>query len=75
MRCGQCVVQAIEGKKAGDIMSYPAITVTEATLVMDIIALFSRHAINRVPVVDAAGRLCGIITRADLFNVAPSLRV
>jgi CBS domain-containing protein len=74
IRCSKCVTQTIEGKNAEDIMSSPAITITETTPVIDIIQLFSRHAINRVPVVDAAGHICGIITRADLLKTPLLLR-
>jgi CBS-domain-containing membrane protein len=74
IRCSKCVTQTIEGKNAEDIMSSPAITITETTPVIDIIQLFSRHAVNRVPVVDAAGHICGIITRADLLKITLSLR-
>jgi CBS domain-containing membrane protein len=68
IRCRECVTQTIEGKTAGDIMSSPAITITETAPVIDIIQLFSRHAVNRVPVVDATGRIRGIVTRADLLK-------
>jgi len=74
IRCRDCVTQTIEGKKAEDIMSSPAITITETTPVVDIINLFSRHTINRVPVVNEAGRLCGIVTRSDLLKIPLSLR-
>lgn len=74
IRCKECVTQTIEGKTAGDIMSSPAITITETTPVIDIIKLFSRHTINRLPVVDEIGRLRGIVTRADLLKIPFSLR-
>ena len=74
IRCSGCVTQTIEGKTAGDIMSSPAITITETTPVIDIIKLFSRHTINRLPVVDEIGRLRGIVTRADLLKIPLSLR-
>jgi CBS-domain-containing membrane protein len=72
IRCRECVTQTIEGKKAEDIMSSPAITITETTPVVDIINLFSRHTINRVPVVNEAGRICGIVTRSDLLKISVS---
>jgi CBS domain-containing membrane protein len=73
LQCAECVTQAIQGKLAEDIMSSPAITVTESASVIDIITLFNRHAINRVPVVDDTGRIRGIITRSDILKVPASL--
>jgi len=73
IRCSGGVTQTIGSKKVADIMSSPAITITETTTVVDIINLFSEHAINRVPVVDESGGLCGIITRADLLKTPLSL--
>jgi CBS domain-containing protein len=69
LECKECVAHTIEGKKVQDIMSSPAITITKTTSAIDIINLFKKHAINRVPVVDNAGCICGIITRADLLKV------
>jgi CBS domain-containing protein len=74
IRCSECVIQSIGGKTAGDIMSSPAITITRAASVIDVVNLFAKHTINRVPVVDNAGGLCGIITRADLLKIPLSLR-
>ena len=74
IQCSGCVTQTIEGKTVGDIMSSPPITITETAPVIDIIKLFSRHTINRLPVVDEIGRLRGIVTRADLLKIPFSLR-
>jgi CBS domain-containing membrane protein len=73
MECKECVIQTIEGKQAEDIMSSPAITITKTASVIDIINLFAQHTINRVPVVDDTGRICGIVTRSDLLKVPVSL--
>ena len=54
-------------------MSSPAITIPETAPVIDIIQLFSRHAVNRVPVVDATGRIRGMVTQADLLKAPLSL--
>jgi CBS-domain-containing membrane protein len=67
------IVHALEGKKAEDIMTAPAITVAETASVIDVIKTFKKHAINRVPVVDQNGRLHGIITRANLLRVPAGL--
>lgn len=56
-------------KPVYEIMTSPAITATEDTPLRDIVSLMDKHRFNRVPVVDANGRVCGIITRADILRV------
>ena len=63
-----CIALPIRAKKAGDIMSSPAITVREDTSYSEITELMAQRTINRVPVTDAEGRLIGIITRNDLIR-------
>lgn len=51
---------------AGDCMSSPVVTVRDdATLAACADAMASAQ-IRRVPVVDAAGKLCGIVSQADI---------
>lgn len=50
-----------------DIMTSPVVTVTPDTSLKDVAALLVERAINAVPVVDADGRLCGIVSEADLL--------
>jgi CBS domain-containing protein len=50
-----------------DIMTSPAVTVTPGTSLKDVAALLVERQINAVPVVDAGGRLCGIVSEADLL--------
>lgn len=62
-----CLAISIQGQKAGDIMTSPAVTVDEDSPVLDIVDIFGRKNINRVPVVDKKNRLIGIISRADVL--------
>jgi CBS domain-containing protein len=48
-------------------MTSPVVTVTPDTNLKDVAALLVERAINAVPVVDADGRLCGIVSEADLL--------
>jgi len=64
-----CLVMPIRAQKARDIMSAPAITVDENASVLEINALFHEKEINRVPVVDSAAVLKGIVTRGDLLRM------
>jgi CBS domain-containing protein len=51
-----------------DIMFGPAITVKGEATLLEIINLMSDKHITRVPVVDAKGKLIGIITRTDIVH-------
>ena len=55
-----------------DYMSSPVVTVTPETSFQDALALLRQRKIRRVPVVDQAGSLVGIITERDLLHAAPS---
>lgn len=55
------------GGQASDVMTRPAVTVTEDTPAGDIARLLEERRIKRVPVV-RRGRLVGIVSRADLLR-------
>jgi CBS domain-containing membrane protein len=63
-----CVDLPIKKQLAKDIMTSPPITVTVAATGNEIVALFRSRNINRVPVVDADGKVLGIVTRWDLLH-------
>jgi CBS domain-containing protein len=50
-------------------MAAPVITVPAGTPVTDAARLMVRLGVKRLPVLDAAGALIGIVTRADLLKV------
>lgn len=52
---------------AGDLMTAPAITIDAGQTLHAAAALMARRKVNRLPVVDA-GRLVGIVTRADVVR-------
>lgn len=56
-----------ENRSAADIMKHEVVTVTETTPVSDIVDLFARHGIKRVPVV-REGKLVGIVSRSDIIR-------
>ncbi len=68
LRAKGCIALPIRAHKAKDIMTSPAITVTEQTSSIAIAQLFSEKAINRVPVVDQADHLVGLVSRADIVQ-------
>ena len=55
------------GKKVGEIMTSGAISVSEATQLSEIAALFEQKRIKRVPVVKD-GKLVGIVSRSNLIQ-------
>lgn len=58
----------VEGAVAGELMSAPAITVDADADLRFAARLLSLHSIRRVPVTQA-GKLCGVLSRADVLKV------
>lgn len=56
----------LKGAKASDCMSTPATTVSADSKLSDVIDVMQTRQIRRVPVVDADGKLCGIVAQADI---------
>jgi CBS domain-containing protein len=54
--------------KAKDAMTSPPITVGPETPLRDVGSLLSRHRISAVPVVDAEGRLLGLLAERELIT-------
>lgn len=61
---------------ARQVMSSPVVTVTADTTVKRAAQLLAEHGFTALPVVDAGGRLVGIVTEADLVRdrVPPDAR-
>lgn len=59
-----------KGDKVGDVMSAPAITISEGSDIGEAAKILSEKRIKRLPVVDDNGRLTGIIARADIVRAA-----
>jgi CBS domain-containing protein len=57
-----------DARDAADAMTAPPVTIRGARPVHEAAALMLDRAVNRLPVVDAHGRLVGIVTRADLVR-------
>lgn len=63
-----CVALPIKKAVARDIMSAPAITVPPETPIRAIAATLTARGINRVAVIDPAGRLLGLVSRGDIIK-------
>ncbi len=63
-----CIAADIKDLTAADIMSSPAVTISGTTPLFEVAEIMDRYNINRVPVIDEAGRLAGIVARSDLIQ-------
>ena len=52
--------------KASEVMTSPVVSVVEDCSLDDVLATMEEHQIRRVPVLDAGGCVCGIISQADV---------
>jgi len=66
----KCVAPSLRKQQAQDIMTSPAITVSEDTLVSEIAQIFGAKSINRAPVINRQGKLAGIVSRADILQAS-----
>lgn len=57
------------GATAGELMTSPAIVTTPDSPIVLAARLMDSHGVSRLPVVDAEGRLVGILSRRDLVRV------
>ncbi len=70
-----CVALSMRKQKAEDIMTSPAITVSEETPASEIAAILTKKQISRVPVTDPKGKLIGIVARADIIQTSCALAI
>jgi CBS domain-containing protein len=59
----------VTGVTAGDLMTSPAVTIAPDDTVQHAARLMYLHGLKRLPVVDAAGQLAGIISRTDVLTI------
>jgi len=65
-----CVAISMRKQNAEDIMSSPAITVSEHADISIIANTFTDKNINRVPITDENNKLVGIVTRTDVVKAS-----
>jgi CBS domain-containing protein len=66
-RLGQDLMK-MTAAKVGDLMTTKVYTVREDASLEDIATIMVERKVNRIPVVDGAGRLVGIVSRQDLVK-------
>ena len=58
-----------DGNTAGELMSSPAIAIFPDLSVVEAARIMHREQIKRLPVVDADGRVTGVLSRSDVLKV------
>lgn len=61
------MVVTVKGSKVGDVMTREVVSVREDEPFKDIVRIMHEHRVSGVPVLDADGKLVGIVTEADLL--------
>jgi len=64
----QIAALAASGRIASDIMTPDVTTIDERTPLREAARLMAQQHIKRLPVIDAHGRVCGILSRADVLR-------
>jgi CBS domain-containing protein len=62
------VLAGLAPRQAKEVMTRPAVTIEQDQLVTDAVDLMLKKQVKRLPVVDASGRLVGILSRLDVFH-------
>jgi CBS domain-containing protein len=60
------------GATVGEVMTSPATTVSESTGLQQVAEKLTQQRIRRLPVVDSAGHLVGVVSRRDVLRWAAS---
>lgn len=62
------VLTSLHNWQAQDVMSAPVATMAHRTPLLDVLKQVKLQQLKRLPVVDDAGRLAGIVTRSDVLR-------
>lgn len=65
-----CVASPMRHQKAKDIMTHPAVKVSQETPLFEVTTIMATNNLNRVPVLDHGRKLVGIIARADIVQTS-----
>jgi CBS domain-containing protein len=55
-------------QSAMDIMTQPAIIIDQDKMLMEAVAMMVKNNVKRLPVVDAGGKIVGVLSRMDIFS-------
>jgi len=61
-------LQQLEGKAAREVMTPDPVTVIESATVAGVADVMAHRRLKRLPVIDASGKLAGVVSRLDLLR-------
>lgn len=64
------VLKALQPRQAQEVMTQSPVTIRQDSLVTEAVDLMLRKGVKRLPVIDAAGKLVGILSRVDVFRTS-----
>ena len=64
------VLRALQPRQAKEVMIQSPVTIRQDSLVTEAVDLMLRKGVKRLPVIDEAGRLVGILSRVDVFRTS-----
>jgi CBS domain-containing protein len=62
------ILAGLAPRQANEVMTKPAVMIEQDKLVTDAVNLMLKKQVKRLPVIDADGRLVGILSRLDVFH-------
>ncbi len=62
------VLTRLDSKRAAEIMTMPVVIIAENQPLSEAVDLMLAKGVKRLPVVDGAGRLAGMLSRLDIFS-------
>jgi CBS domain-containing protein len=65
----EALLESLSHKKADEAMTRPAVAIEEDRPVTEAVDLMLKKQVKRLPVVDAHGRLVGMLSRIDIFRI------
>jgi len=64
----KAMLEGLAPKQAKEVMTQPVVSIEQDKLVTDAVNLMLKKQVKRLPVIDADGRLVGILSRVDVFH-------
>ncbi len=62
------VLHGLAGQRADEIMSQPTVCIEEGKFLTEAVALMIKKKLKRLPVVNSAGEIVGMLSRVDVFR-------
>ena len=66
----EVVLEALKPRQAKEVMTRQPVTIRQDSLVTEAVDLMLQKGVKRLPVIDDAGKLVGILSRVDVFRTS-----